>query len=112
MVARYTPERGDVVWVTFDPTRGHEQRGRRPALIVSPRAYNAASGLAIVCPITSQIKGYPFEVSVTIQKKQSAVLVDQARSLDWKERGVEKIQSAPARVIEEAQEYLKRLLFE
>ena len=99
------------MWVTFDPTRGHEQRGRRPALVISPRSYNAASGLAIVCPVTSQIKGYPFEVMVTIRKKQSAILVDQIRSLDWTERRTEKILSAPARVIEEVQEYLKKLVY-
>jgi len=114
MVAKkpYVPARGDVVWVSFNPTRGHEQRGRRPALIISPRLYNAASGLALACPITSQIKGYPFEVKVTIHKKQSVVLVDQVRSIDWAERKTEKILAAPARVVRETQEYLKSLLFE
>lgn len=109
---KYAPERGDIVWVSFGPTRGHEQKGRRPALIVSPRSYNAAAGLALACPITSKSKGYPFEVAVVIRKKQSVVLVDQVRSIDWTERQVEKILAAPAHVVEETQEYLKKLLSE
>ena len=107
---KYIPERGDVVWVSFDPVRGHEQRGRRPALIVSPRSYNSASGLALACPVTSHIKGYPFEVKVVIQKKESAVLVDQIRSIDWNERNVEKILTAPAHVVEETQERLEKII--
>ena len=114
MVAKktYIPGRGDIVWLTFDPSLGHEQKGRRPALIVSPRSYNAASSLALACPITSRIKGYPFEVEVTIRKKPSAVLVDQIRSIDWKEREAEKLLAVPARVVSEVQEYLKKLVSE
>ncbi len=112
MVAKksYVPQRGDVIWVSLDPTRGHEQRGRRPALIVSSRSYNAASGLALACPVTSQTKGYPFEVKIILKKKKGAVLVDQIRSIDWNERKVEKILSAPTRVLEETQERLSKLI--
>ena len=114
MVAKksYTPDRGDLVWLTFDPTRGHEQRGRRPALVVSPRSYNASSGLAIACPVTSQVKGYPFEVAVSIRKKQSVILVDQVRSVDWAQREAEKIMAAPAHVTEQVQAYLRKLVLE
>lgn len=113
MVAKkkYIPERGDIVWVSLNPTRGHEQRGRRPALVLSPRSYNAAAGLVLACPITSQVKGYPFEVKSTLRKIAGVVLVDQVRSLDWKERAVEKIATAPASTLEEVQELVKKLLF-
>ena len=90
MVARaYIPDAGDLVWLTFDPQAGHEQRGRRPALILSPRAYNSKARLAIACPITSQVKGYPFEVPLppggTIA---GVVLADHVKNLDWQARRV------------------------
>ena len=90
MRAEYVPERGDVVWISLNPQAGHEQAGRRPALVVSPPAYNGKVGLAIVCPITGAIKGYPFEV--TIPKGldvKGAVLSDQVKSLDWRARHAE-----------------------
>lgn len=84
----YIPKRGDIVWVDFNPVKGHEQAGKRPAIIVSPEAYNKKSGLVLICPITSQIKGYPFEVVINSEKIMGVVLVDQIRSVDWKERKI------------------------
>ncbi|HTG17989.1 MAG TPA: endoribonuclease MazF, partial [Blastocatellia bacterium] len=89
MVSRgtYSPDRGDIVWIDFSPQAGHEQAGRRPALVVSPGAYNKKVGLAILCPITSQVKGYPFEVALPDDLPiQGVVLSDQAKSLDWRAR--------------------------
>lgn len=82
MVRRYVPEAGDIVWLHFDPQAGHEQAGHRPALVVSPSSYNSKTGLMLCCPITTQIKGYPFEVLIA-GKRASAVLSDQIKSLDW-----------------------------
>ena len=102
MVAKtYTPERGDLVWLDFAPARGHEQSGRRPALVVSRQEYNVKSGLMLVCPATSAIKGYPFEVSVSVKDIRGAVLVDQMRSIDWKAREVTFVGSASKEEIEE-----------
>ncbi len=87
MPARYVPDRGDVVWLEFDPQAGHEQAGHRPAVVLSPRAYNQKSGLALFCPITSRIKRYPFEVVLPPDLPvQGAVLCDQVKSLDWSAR--------------------------
>jgi len=80
------PSQGGIYKVSLDPTVGHEQRGYRPALVVSPEKYNSKSGLALVCPVTSQRKGYPFEVPLNIGKLGGAVLVDQVRALDWQAR--------------------------
>ena len=83
----YTPESGDIVWIMFDPQAGHEQAGRRPALVLSPKTYNGKVGLAILCPVTSQIKGYPFEVRIPEGLAvNGAVLSDQVKSLDWRVR--------------------------
>ena len=82
MVRRYVPESGDIVWLQFDPQAGHEQAGHRPALVLSPATYNGKTGLMLCCPMTTQIKGYPFEVLVK-GKKPGAVLSDQVKSLDW-----------------------------
>jgi mRNA interferase MazF len=79
---RYVPEAGDVVWLHFDPQAGHEQAGRRPALVLSSSAYNGKTGLMLCCPMTTQIKGYPFEVRIA-GNRASAVLADQIKSLDW-----------------------------
>ncbi len=86
MVSRYIPEEGDIVWLEFDPQAGHEQAGHRPAVVLSRKAYNQKTGLAIFCPITSRIKGYPFEVNVDGKRISGAVLSDQVKSLDWKAR--------------------------
>ncbi|HEY3313155.1 MAG TPA: endoribonuclease MazF [Anaerolineales bacterium] len=86
----FIPESGDIVWITFTPQAGHEQAGRRPALVLSPATYNEKVGLAILCPITSQIKGYPFEVIIPDGLEVSgAILSDQVKSLDWKVRKAE-----------------------
>lgn len=86
----YVPERGDIAWINLNPQKGHEQAGRRPVLILSPSSYNRKVGLAILCPITSKIKNYPFEVQISEELKVSgAVLSDQVKSLDWKARDVE-----------------------
>jgi len=82
MSRRYVPEAGDIVWLHFNPQAGHEQAGHRPALVVSPAAYNGKTGLMLCCPMTTQIKGYPFEVLVA-GDRPSAVLADQVKSLDW-----------------------------
>jgi mRNA interferase MazF len=83
----YVPERGDVVWITFNPQAGHEQAGYRPAVVLSPKTYNGKVGLALLCPITSQIKGYPFEVEVPEGLSVNGVILsDQVKSLDWKAR--------------------------
>ncbi|MGE5542430.1 MAG: type II toxin-antitoxin system PemK/MazF family toxin, partial [Bacillota bacterium] len=80
---RYVPDRGDLVWLSFDPRAGHEQSGRRPAFTVSPRPYNEITGLALFCPITSRVKGYPFEVPVPTGTPASGVILsDQIKSLD------------------------------
>ena len=82
MARRYVPEAGDIVWLYFTPQAGHEQAGHRPALVISPAAYNAKTSLMLCCPITTQIKGYPFEVAVT-GSRPGVVLADQVKSLDW-----------------------------
>lgn len=87
MPRRYAPERGDVVWLQFSPQAGHEQAGRRPAVTLSPRAYNEKVGLALFCPVTSQEKGYPFEVKLPAGLAVGGVaLCDQVQSLDWETR--------------------------
>jgi mRNA interferase MazF len=102
MPQKYIPERGDFVWIEFSPQVGHEQGGRRPALVVTPRYYNQQSGLMLACPITNQIKGYPFEVAVPESSAiGGAVLVDQIKCLDWHERPVKLIGQAPLPVLEE-----------
>jgi mRNA interferase MazF len=83
----YIPDSGDIVWIMFNPQAGHEQAGHRPALVVSPKAYNGKVGLALLCPITSQVKGYPFEVLIPKGLEiNGAILADQVKSLDWKAR--------------------------
>jgi mRNA interferase MazF len=88
MTGRYVPDAGDVVWLHFDPQLGREQRGHRPALVVSPAAYNGKTGLMICCPMTSHAKGYPFEVAIG-GKATSVILADQVKSLDWTQRQAE-----------------------
>lgn len=87
MVSRYVPARGDLVWLNFTPQAGHEQAGHRPALVLSPTVYNGRTGLMLCCPITSQVKGYPFEVTLNADSAvRGAVLCDQVRSVDWRAR--------------------------
>lgn len=102
MAARYAPGRGEVIWLQFDPQAGHEQAGRRPAVVVSPREYNAKTGLALCCPITSRIKGYPFEVALTEDSEVSGViLADQVKSLDWRARRARKLWTLPEDCLQE-----------
>lgn len=98
MTRVYTPERGDVVWLDFTPQAGHEQAGRRPALVLSPKAYNAKTDLMLCCPVTGQVKGYPFEVAVVPAsgKVVGVALSDQLRCLDWKSRKASKFATATA----------------
>jgi mRNA interferase MazF len=100
--ATFVPARGDIVRMAFSPQSGHEQAGWRPALVVSPEAYNRASSLALFCPITSRVKGYPFEVPLPPGAPVSGVvLVDQLRSLDWRARKARLIERASAAVVDE-----------
>lgn len=112
MVGRhYVPDTGDVVWMTFDPRAGHEQSGRRPAIVISPRDYNRKVQLALVCPITSQVKGYPFEVAISAGGViVGAVLADHVKSLAWKARKVAFECKAPSGVVAEVRERLRPLL--
>ena len=105
------PERGDVVWITLVPQAGHEQAGRRPAAVLSPRAYNGRVGLALLCPITPQVKGYPFEVLIPPGLPVAgAILSDQVKSLDWRARRAERICSLPPAVMVEVLGKLGTLL--
>ena len=106
-----TPERGDIVWLSFSPQAGREQAGRRPALVLTPTPFNRRVGLAFVCPITSRAKGYPFEVALRGAGDVSGViLVDQPRSLDWRARRAELAGRAPAGVMTEVVAKLRPLL--
>ena len=106
----YIPDRGDMVWLDFNPQLGHEQRGRRPALTVSFKAYNEKIGLALFCPITSKEKGYPFEVVIRSKKIKGSVLSDQIKSLDWRERNVEFIEKIGVKELEEVIEKIEALI--
>jgi mRNA interferase MazF len=111
MQKEYIPSRGDIVWLTFNPQAGHEQAGRRPAIVVSPRLYNEKSSLALFCPITSKRKGYPFEVQLPKTCPiQGIVLSDQLKSLDWKVRNAELVSGTPPEIMQELFEKLKTLI--
>jgi mRNA interferase MazF len=97
----YVPERGDLIWLNFDPQSGHEQKGKRPALVISPREYNEKVGLGIFCPMTSKEKGYPFEVKIENKKIHGVILSDQIKNLDWRKRDAEFISKATEEEIEE-----------
>lgn len=110
--SEYTPDRGDVVWISFNPQAGHEQSGRRPAVILSPAMYNRKVGLVLLCPITNKIKGYPFEVRIPDSCSVSGViLADQVKSLDWRIRKSEKIDALPEDVILDVLNKLYALLY-
>lgn len=109
---RFVPDRGDVVWITFNPQAGHEQAGRRPAVVISPAAYNGKVGLAVMCPITSHVKGYPFEVAIPPGLPVTgAVLSDQVKSLDWRERQAASLGRLPDDVMAQILGKLDALLF-
>ncbi len=101
-MAVYVPARGDLVWLQLDPQVGHEQAGHRPAVVISPSSYNRRVGLAICCPVTSQVKGYPFEVILPRGLGvEGAILSDQIKSLDWRGRRARRIGRLPADVLQE-----------
>lgn len=103
----YMPDRGDVVWLDFTPQAGHEQAGHRPALVLSPVAYNSKTGLMLCCPIANQVKSYPFEVNLAALPGPGGVLADQVKSLDWRARQARKKGKAPKDVVEQT---LRRIL--
>lgn len=101
-MAGYVPARGELIWLRFNPRAGHEQAGDRPAVVISPSSYNRRVGLAVCCPITPQVKGYPFEVLLPQGLGiDGAILSDQVKSLDWRVRKARRIGSLPAEVLEE-----------
>ena len=107
----YIPNQGDIVWLTFNPQAGHEQAGRRPAAVLSPSAYNSKVGLGIFCPITNQIKGYPFEVLIPDGLPISgAILSDQVKCLDWKARQAVFVCKLPEATLDEVLQKLNSLL--
>ena len=107
----YVPERGDAVWMSFNPQAGHEQAGRRPAVVLSPSSYNGRVGLALLCPITNQIKGYPFEVLFPpASRVEGAVLADQVKSLDWRARRAKRFAVASRPVVDEVLGKIRTLL--
>ena len=110
MAGGWVPDRGDIVWLTFTPQAGHEQAGHRPALVISPKAYNGKAGLALLCPITSAVKGYPFEVRITDGAISGVVLADQVRSLDWRARQASREGRASAEVVEQVVARIQALL--
>lgn len=108
---RYIPNRGHIVYLDFDPTKGHEQRGHRPAFVLSTRGYNAKTSLALFMPVTKQQKGYPFEVLLPPELQiQGVILADQIKCLDWKARGVQFVESVPEIIVEEVQAKIGPLL--
>jgi mRNA interferase MazF len=109
-VASYVPRAGDIVWLDFDPQVGREQAKRRPALVVTDQTYNRASGLAIVCPLTSRRKPYPFALPASIGKVEGAVLVDHIKSMDWAARKAAFHSKADAELLVEVRGYLRVLL--
>lgn len=109
MSGMYVPERGDVVWLSFDPQAGREHAGHRPALVLSPSSYNKTTGLMICCPMTTQVKGYPFEVA-TGKVKDGVILSDQVKSLDWKEREAEKKGRVSKEVLQEVLDKLNTII--
>lgn len=109
--AAFVPDAGDFVWLTFDPQAGREQAGRRPALVLSPKIYNRKSGLALACPITNQVKGYPFEVGVPAGHGATGViLADHLKSIDWKARHAERLGRCTDETMAEVRAKLASLL--
>ena len=107
----YLPEAGDLIWLDFTPQAGREQAGRRPALVISPRAYNGKTSLAVVCPITNQVKGYPFEVALPAGGKiGGVVLSDHVKNLDWRQRRATRAGKVQASVLRAVRERLAALL--
>jgi mRNA interferase MazF len=112
VIKNYIPERGDIVWLNFDPQCGHEQKGKRPAIVLSPKEYNKKVGLGLFCPITSKVKNYPFEVKISNMKINGVVLSDQIKSFDWRTRDIEFIAKETSEKVEEIINKFSVLLFE
>ena len=110
MADDYVPDIGDVVWLEFDPQSGHEQAGHRPALVLSPALYNRKTGLMLCCPLSTRIKGYPFEVKTQIDGRRGVVLADQVKSLDWRARRATKKGALPTSVVKQTLSRIKTLL--
>ena len=110
MVARYVPRAGDIIWLDFDPQAGREQAKRRPALVVTEESFNRASGFAVVCPLTSQRKPYPFALPAVVDKIEGSVLVDHVKSLDWSIRKAAFHSKASPELLSKARAYLGVLL--
>lgn len=110
MVGQYVPDAGDIVFMDFDPQRGREQAKRRPALVLTDKRYNRASGLAVVCPLTSKRKPYPFSLPVTVDDVDGAVLVDQIKSMDWSARSAQFRSKAPGFLLAKVRQYIAVLL--
>ncbi|NLL85523.1 MAG: endoribonuclease MazF [Syntrophomonadaceae bacterium] len=111
MVKGYIPKRGDIIWLEFNPQAGHEQAGKRPALVISPEAYNHKTSLFLVCPITSQVKGYPFEVKIPSELQvQGVILSDQVKSLDWQARNAQFACQVPDFIVQEVIEKIRVLI--
>jgi len=106
----YIPDRGDVIWLDFTPQSGRKQAGHRPALVISPKEYNRKTGLAVMCPMTTQAKGYPFEVAITSGSVPGVVLSDHLKNLDWRERKAAYKGKAPAEVLKEVMGKISALL--
>lgn len=110
MVEAYVPDRGDVIWVTFSETLGHEQSGRRPALVLSSIKFNSRNNLCVVCPITTKVKNYSFEVAINTEKISGVVLSDQVLTISYFERKVRKITSVETKFTNEVTERIKILI--
>lgn len=106
----YVPEAGDIVWLAFDPQAGHEQAGHRPALVLSPAAYNVKKGLMVCCPLSTKVKGYPFEVLTQVDGLEGVILSDQVKSLDWRVRKAKKKGTVSEAVLQEVRAKIKALL--
>lgn len=110
MPSGYVPDAGDIVWMSFTPQSGHEQAGRRPAVVLSPKAYNSKAGLLVCVPVTNQIKGYPFEVALSGSAATGVALADQVKSLDWRSREAERKGAATAAEMTEIKAKIRTLL--
>jgi mRNA interferase MazF len=112
VVAReYVPDAGDLIWLDFTPQAGREQAGRRPAVVLSPRSYNEKTSLAVVCPVTSHVKGYPFEVSLPAGSRiRGTILSDHLKNLDWRQRQAQKAGKIPRSILEQVRARVAALL--
>jgi mRNA interferase MazF len=110
LVTPYCPESGDLIWIDFDPQVGHEQAGHRPALVLSPKSFNQRTSLAFICPITSRVKGYPFEVELpSTSAIRGVILCEHLRSMDWQGRGAKFAAGVSRDTLLEARETIARI---